>query len=159
PRSRCSDRYGASWLSVPQSRAPSLRRTAQTKLRFLPSVEEAAQLRPQFAIACAADVVALQAADEAVGGVVGEAVAMPQLAARVVLVSDALVEPRPQRRASPHVEAVAHRRGEHDPLVDLGLHLELEVRGLAVRARALDDVHEVTDALDDLAERVGAGLA
>src|ERR1019366_463879 len=48
----------------------------------------------------------------------------------------------------------AHRRSEHHPLVDLGLELQLELRGGAPRTRPLDDIHEVADPFDDLTERV-----
>ncbi len=47
-----------------------------------------------------------------------------------------------------------NRSGEHDPLVDLRLDLELELRCGSARAGALDHVDEVAHPLDDLANRV-----
>ena len=45
-------------------------------------------------------------------------------------------------------------RREDDVLVDLGLELELELRRRAVARRAVGEVDEVADALDDLTERI-----
>jgi hypothetical protein len=105
------------------------------------------------ALAAFVGVPALEALREAVRRVVGHAVPLAlDGRGRVAVghaVEEALAEPGARAR-----RVGGQRVREHDVLVDLGLQLELELGRRAAPLDAGREVHEMADALDDLAERV-----
>ena len=106
----------------------------------------------ELAKAPRADVDALEPKDETGRERVRDPVAVAELRPFGVFEGDGFIEARAEPSARTFVEPSECAREDH-VLVDLRLQFHLELGRFAVPSRALREVDEVADALDDLAER------